>query len=381
MGSSTVYVRKDIEQNSSLAMLLEYIRHNSDSFINWKKYINHLVEVNGGKYTRFAQQTGFSKNTIKKWCIEGKKPQNRDDFIKIAFGVNMNLEETNVLLQKYGSYAELYPKDLNDAIIIYLLNRRQSDFDNPQFSYASIELWTNRLASIREEIIQSQKRRIEQISNSSNVQTTLALHTIKAIDNDKDFETYILQNKSVFFSTYDKLICFIDDFMGMQKEKHSQLHDEDEPGYSLHALAQQKGLNKTLENAISMLKQNRILPKRHQLITLGVLLNMTEQDINLMLNLANMLPLYPRDQIDALMIYLLSKAVEENPELESSNAMAYLEYGFNLALRKRYRDYLDKYFQLDLAEFDSDLDNIAQYISDQIKDIDPDELDYLKVFA
>lgn len=381
MGSSTVYVRKDIEQNSSLAMLLEYIRHNSDSFINWKKFINHLVEVNGGKYTRFAQQTGFSKNTIKKWCIEGKKPQNRDDFIKIAFGVNMSLEETNVLLQKYGSYAELYPKDLNDAIIIYLLNRRQSDFDNSQFSYASIELWTNRLASIREEIIQSQKRRIEQILNSSTVQTTLAFHTIKAIDNDKDFETFILQNKSVFFSTYDKLICFIDDFTGMQKEKHSQLHDEDEPGYSLHALAQQKGLNKTLENAISMLKQNRILPKRHQLITLGVLLNMTEQDINLMLNLANMLPLYPRDQIDALMIYLLSKAVEENPELESSNAMAYLEYGFNLALRKRYRDYLDKYFQLDLAEFDSDLDNIAQYISDQIKDIDPDELDYLKVFA
>lgn len=381
MSSSTVYVRKDIEQNSSLSMLLEYIRHNSDSFINWKKYINHLVELNGGKYTRFAQQTGFSKNTIKKWCIEGKKPQNRDDFIKIAFGVNMSLEETNVLLQKYGSYAELYPKDLNDAIIIYLLNRRQSDFDNPQFSYASIELWTNRLASIREEIIQSQKRRIEQILNSSTVQTTLAFHTIKAIDNDKDFETYILQNKSVFFSTYDKLIRFIDDFTGMQKEKHSQLHDEDEPGYSLHALAQQKGLNKTLENAISMLKQNRILPKRHQLITLGVLLNMTEQDINLMLNLANMLPLYPRDQIDALMIYLLSKAVEENPELESSNAMAYLEYGFNLALRKRYRDYLDKYFQLDLAEFDSDLDNIAQYISDQIKDIDPDELDYLKVFA
>ena len=39
MSSPTVNVRKDIEQNSSLSMLLEYIRHNSDSFINWKKYI------------------------------------------------------------------------------------------------------------------------------------------------------------------------------------------------------------------------------------------------------------------------------------------------------------------------------------------------------
>lgn len=381
MSSPTVYVRKDIEQNSSLSMLLEYIRHNSDSFINWKKYINHLVEVNGGKYTRFAQKTGFSKNTVKKWCTEGKKPQNRDDFIKIAFGVNMNLEETNKLLKKYGSYAELYPKDLNDAIIIYLLNRRQGDYDNPQFSYASIEQWTNRLASIREEIIESQKRRFERLSNRTTVQTTLAFNTIKAIDNDKDFETYILQNKSVFFSTYDKLILFIDDFIGMQKEKHAHLHDEDEPGYSLHALAQQKGLNKTLENAVSMLKQNRILPKRHQLITLGILLNMTEQDLNHMLNLANMLPLYPRDQIDALMIYLLTSAVRENPELESSNAMAYVEYGTNLALRKRYREYLDQYFQLELAEFDSDLDDVAQYISEQVKDINPDVLDYLKVFA
>ena len=130
-----------------------------------------------------------------------------------------------------------------------------------------------------------------------------------------------------------------------------------------------------------MLKQNRILPKRHQLITLGILLNMTEQDLNHMLNLANMLPLYPRDQIDALMIYLLTSAVRENPELESSNAMAYVEYGTNLALRKRYREYLDQYFQLELAEFDSDLDDVAQYISEQVKDINPDVLAYLKVFA
>ena len=380
MSNPTVYIRKNIEQNNSLSMLLEYIRHNSDSFINWKKYINHLVEVNGGKYTRFAQQTGFSKNTIKKWCVEGKKPQNRDDFIKIAFGVNMNLEETNVLLKKYGSYAELYPKDLNDAIIIYLLNRRQGDFDNPQYSYASIEQWNNRLASIREEIIQSQKSRIERISNRATVHTTLAFNIITAIDNDKDFETYILQNKSVFFSTYDKLIRFIDDFIEIQKKKHSQLHDKDEPGYSLHAIAQQIGLNKTLENAVSLLRQKRVLPKRHQLITIGILLNMTEQDINHMLDLANMLPLYPRDQIDAMMIYLLTKAVEENPELESSNAMAYVEYGSNLALKKRYRDYLDKYFQLELAEFDSDLDDIAQYISKQIKSIDPESLDYLVDF-
>lgn len=380
MTDYTIYVRQRIEKNESFTAVLEYIRYHSDSFISWKKYINHLVEINGGKYTRFAQKVGVSKNTVKKWCIEGKKPQNRDDFIKIAFGLNMNLDETNTLLQKYGSYAELYPKDLYDAIILYLINRRQGDFDNPMYSYASIEQWNDRLADIREEIIRSQKQRMEKLSQRHTVHTTMAYREIKAINDDKDFEAYILRNKPVFFCTYDKLIRFIDEFMDIQKKKHAMLHDQDEPQYSLHAKVQQMGLNKTLENAVSLLRSNRALPKRNQLITLGVLLNMTEQDLNHMLDLANMLPLYPRDQIDALMIYLLTKAVEENPELESGNAMSYVEYGSNLALKKSYRQYLDDYFQRDMSEFDSDMDDIAQYISDQLKEVELEDVAGLEFF-
>ena len=135
-----------------------------------------------------------------------------------------------------------------------------------------------------------------------------------------------------------------------------------------------------MENAVSLLRNNRVLPKRNQLITLGVLLNMTEQDLNHMLDLANMLPLYPRDQIDALMIYLLTKAVEENPELESGNAMSYVEYGSNLALKKSYRQYLDDYFQRDMGEFDSDLDDVAQYISEQLKEVELEDIIGLEVF-
>ncbi len=380
MTDRTIYVRQDIEKRESFAAVLEYIRHHSDSFVSWKNYINHLVEINGGKYIRFAQKVGVSKNTVKKWCVEGRKPQKRDDFIKIAFGLNMNPDEANTLLKKYGSYAELYPKDLNDAIIIYLLNRRQGDFDNPLYSYASVEQWNNRLAYIREEIIQSQKKRMEKLSQKHTVNTTIAYHELEAINDDKDFEAYILRNKPVFFCTYDKLIRFIDEFMNIQKKKHAMLHDQDEPQYSFHAKVQKLGINKTLENAVSLLRNNRVLPKRNQLITLGVLLNMTEQDLNHMLDLANMLPLYPRDQIDALMIYLLTKAVEENPELESGNAMSYVEYGSNLALKKSYRQYLDDYFQRDMGEFDSDLDDVAQYISEQLKEVELEDIIGLEVF-
>ena len=150
MPEMTEYIRRDLAENNSLGAVAAYIKSNGDGFLVWKNYINHLLETNGGKYTRFADKIGFSKNTVKKWCLEGKKPQNRDDFIKIAFGLNMDLEQTNRLLTKYGSYAALYPKDLYDAIVIYVINRRQTDFGNPAYGFDSIEQWNARLNGIED---------------------------------------------------------------------------------------------------------------------------------------------------------------------------------------------------------------------------------------
>ena len=118
MPAQTAYIRRDLSDIRSIADALDYIQKNNTDFLSWKTYINHLVDINGGKYTRFAAKTGFSKNTIKKWCKDGAKPQNRNDFIRLAFGANLSLEQTNHLLKKYGSYAELYPKDLYDAVVI-----------------------------------------------------------------------------------------------------------------------------------------------------------------------------------------------------------------------------------------------------------------------
>lgn len=365
MPTPTQYSRLGLFDNRSLGEAIEYVRNNSENYLSWKEYINRLVERNGGTYPRFAAKTGFSKNTVKKWCIEGKKPQNRDSFIKLAFGLNMNLEQTNHLLSKYGSYAELYPKDLYDAIIIYVINRRQNDFDNPAYGFDSIQRFNDRLAHIREEAYQQYKERQARLRLGQTLNTMFVQQNLLNLKDDADFERYILGNKEIFFNTYDKLIAFIDDFIGIRSVEYSYIHDEIDEKFSLHALCQKKHLNKSFEEALSQLRTKRILPKRAQLITIGILLNMVEYDINQMLELANMRKLYPRDRVDALMIFLLASAVDENPDLEYYNAVSYLSNGTNLRLRQQYRQAVERYYNSSYAAQNPDLDDIFEYIRSQ----------------
>ena len=374
MPEMTEYIRRDLAENNSLGAVAAYIKSNGDGFLVRKNYINHLLETNGGKYTRFADKIGFSKNTVKKWCLEGKKPQNRDDFIKIAFGLNMDLEQTNRLLTKYGSYAELYPKDLYDAIVIYVINRRQTDFGNPAYGFDSIEQWNARLNGIREEAYVSFKAKKERMKRGETLSTVVAHQNLAGLSGDDDFERYILQNKEVFFNTYDKLIRFIDDFLRIRGDEYNDVHDADEGAFSLHALAKEKGLGGSLESALSQLKTKRILPKRSQLITIGVLMNMVERDINTMLRLANMSPLYPRDQIDALMIFLLMNAVRENPELEFNNAQRYLYNGSDSRLKPQYRRAVEEYYSREWGEFNDEIDDVFNYIRRQIEETDAQNL-------
>lgn len=367
MSSTTQYVRMDLVDNGSLGSVIEYIKNNRNNFLSWKNYINYLLESNGGKYSRFADKIGFSKNTVKKWCVEGKKPQNRDSFIKIAFGLNMNLEQTNHLLKKYGSYSQLYPKDLYDAIIIYVIQKRQGDFENPIYSYDSIKKWNEKLAEIRAEVRKKYKENQMKLLNGKTLSTIIAYQNITSLKDDADFERYILDNKDIFFNSYNKLIRFIDDFIKIRADEYRQIHDKDEEPFSLHALVKKKGLSDSLEVALSQLRTKRILPKRSQLITIGILLNMVEQDINTMLELANMQKLYPRDRLDAMMIFMLTNAVEENPDLELKNAMSYIQSGSNHKLREQYRAEIERFYSCSFGSFNDNLDDIFDYVREQVE--------------
>lgn len=60
--------------------------------------------------------------------FSGKRNPSRNRILCICFGLNVSLDETQELLKLFG-VAQLYPKNLRDAIIIYGIVHKMSLFD------------------------------------------------------------------------------------------------------------------------------------------------------------------------------------------------------------------------------------------------------------
>ena len=124
---------------SDIYEILEFIKNNNSDFIDWKKYICNIVQIMGFSYEGLAKKCGFSKNTVRNWCTKGYLPQNRNAFIKLGFGLCMDVDEINSMLTKYGHYSELYPKDIHDAICIYVISKHIKEPDNVDYQYDSLK--------------------------------------------------------------------------------------------------------------------------------------------------------------------------------------------------------------------------------------------------
>lgn len=357
----TVYIEKNIYNRSSLSDLISYIKQEKNYFCDWQFYISQQLQLRGCSYEKFGKMTGFSKNTIKSWCCSGAIPRSRDMFIKLAFGLKMNIEETNELLVRYGKYSALYAKDLYDAIIIYVINRRTGDWDNEKYNFGSLDEWTHKF----EDILKAHKINTKYYNDPK---TMGIFDDISAINNDVDFEEYVLLNKDVFLSSYSGLICFIDDFINIRLSERQDEMDEEK--YSWHRYVAEKGLDSSFEIMISRLKHDGLLPKREQLIALGIHLNMTSNDINKMLSLANMQKLYARDMAESMIMYLLRNAEITDPDLQFNNAWKFVMTTSDKKLKKEYQNIIEHYYGEDSDNEWSDegIEDLADYLKKMIND-------------
>ena len=64
----------------------------------------------------------------------GKKYPSRDKIIALAFGLELDEKEVQVLLKQAG-YRELYPRDPRDALLLYAVGHHQSIIDANELLY------------------------------------------------------------------------------------------------------------------------------------------------------------------------------------------------------------------------------------------------------
>ncbi len=129
---------KLLEELKSYADFGEFYRENRElvASVTLSDYLNELIEKKHLNKADIVANSEMSEVYVYQ-IISGIKPNpKRKKLLCIAFGMNLTLDETQLLLKKTG-YAPLYAKNPFDAVIIYGLSKRLGivDVNNLLFEY------------------------------------------------------------------------------------------------------------------------------------------------------------------------------------------------------------------------------------------------------
>lgn len=108
-----------------------FAANNSETFTSAdiSACLNNLLAEKNMLLKEAVKRSGLDR-TYAYHIFSGKKIPSRDKLIAIAFGMNLNLDETQTLLKRTRN-RPLYPKDERDSVIIYaLLNGQRLDITN-----------------------------------------------------------------------------------------------------------------------------------------------------------------------------------------------------------------------------------------------------------
>jgi len=88
------------------------------------EYLCKLLDEKGLKRSDVVVRTGLDKAYAYQ-IFSGKKHPSRDKLITIAFGMKLNEEETQRMLN-LSEHRELWPKDERDALLLFAIQRGMS---------------------------------------------------------------------------------------------------------------------------------------------------------------------------------------------------------------------------------------------------------------
>lgn len=335
-----------------------FIDKHSAYFTDWKAFINHLLDMGGYSYSKFAALCGMSRNTIISWCEQGKVPRTREQFIRIGFAVTMTLDELNDFLQRYGKYSRLNVKNIDDAVTIFSLHN--------QLSYAQCYQLKQHFPSLLQDVLKERKsHKTKHTFYFSTKELELELISVTTL---MEFESFVERNKEAFANSYVKLIDFIDSYIALNTI------DADGKQGTLNSFLSQHIENPAIvagfNTMISKLRCYGMIPSRMHLIALGIHLHMTAEDLNTMLVFAGMEPLCGKDKLESIVIFAAENAVIENPEIEFSNALLLQQYTNNPEIKEKCNQLIALY---GLTDYQANNNvNLYDYITNALMSMDTD---------
>lgn len=385
-----------ISQCESTEEFAELVSSNPDMFgLDWQSYITPLLDARGLTPSQIACGCGVVLPTARSFY--NKIPTKRVNVIMLAMLMGLSVEQANDMLVRHAHYQKLYSKNPDDAIWIYLLERGGSP--EPKELFASYKAQYERMkeayiAPIREKLAMDTGiayDHIKRVAKGGSVNTIY----------DREFTQMMRDLMPAFERSYQKLLAYIElHFPYLEREDaldqglvelEEELRRKKRRRFGWGRGEKQRGYmdkrsspnemfdlkyTKKYYRAYKQIEDDHSVPSRTFLVSLGVRLNMSIQQINKMLDLAGMGPLCAGDRLEAAIIYYLEELDCQIPTYfyrprELRDGMAYDQLQvFSL------RDELERLRRLGL---EANRQNSFWSQLDEICELPPEHLnDYLK---
>lgn len=353
----TESMRDDVSRAGDIDDMREILHKYSNSYISWKRFINDILAFYSYKVSQLSAACGFSRNTIKKWRDNGDMPHSRKEFIKLGFGIGMSLEDINDLLQRYGKYPKLYAKNIEDALYIYGLTHDKT--------FAETESLAKKLLAYFD--VLSERPQAADISDPESTQGFQA--RIAQLNKEDDLLGFIDEHKAVFDSVYERLTAYIDMFINERTINYTGTDES----LSLNSLLGGKIENPLVvgyfNDMVSALRTRKVIPNRLRLVALGVHLEMTVDELDKLLELANMERLCPKDKVECAVIYAIESLLLNDPDDLVGGLLERLEA--DSQTKNRCLSIMDKYRRTEEeTENDYSQSDLAAYLADTLKTLD-----------
>lgn len=281
---STFDIKDWLERCESTEEYLSIRKHLGDLGRDWSDYIKNLIENAGLNQVQLAKKCGVSRQGVIKW-LHGSIPKTRDIFIRIGMAAGYDVIGINELLEQYG-YSRLYAKNLEDSIYLYILNSQ--NLEHTYDTFLCIKKYFK-------DAIFKTNGTLEDNFYETSLFTTRLL-SVNELD---DFLKFVEENSEIYATQYKKLYAYIKEYIAK-----NLTYDAD----NLSSLENDYRWSASLKRAVSEINQETWYPRRNKLISLGIHLNMTIDELNEMLGLAHMKELYAKNVFESAIIYAMGKA-------------------------------------------------------------------------
>ena len=129
-----------LKELSSTDDINDFLKNNENNldYVSISKYLNRLVSEKNLKKSEVIRNSELSEIYAYQ-IFSGKKCNpSRDKVLCLAFGMGLNVEETQQMLKVFN-FPFLYAKRKRDSIIIFALNKGLSVPDTNELLYNSAE--------------------------------------------------------------------------------------------------------------------------------------------------------------------------------------------------------------------------------------------------